>query len=77
MNITQMPELSVWEKARKILGTKSRGARLLVVGILLISTAEILDIVRGIFGIPSEISYLKMIGYICAFWGAGAYIAGD
>jgi len=69
-------EFELWEKVRKILGTKSRGARLLVVGVLLISSSEIIKIVRELLNLQTESwGFLEVIGFLCAFWGAMSYLA--
>jgi len=68
---------SLWQTAKKILGSKSRGARLIVVGILLITSGEVLDIIRGILHIPREGSNpLVIMGIIACIWGIMSYVAG-
>jgi len=69
-------EFELWKKVKKILGTKSRGARLLVVGVLLISSSEIIKIIRELLNLStSSVSYLEFIGFLCAFWGAMSYLS--
>jgi len=71
----KIPQL--WQTVQKILGGKSRGARLMTVGVLLLGIGEISDIVRGILQISREgTNTLISLGSIAFVWGAMSYIFG-
>jgi hypothetical protein len=73
--MVKIPQL--WQTVKQILGSKSRGARLMAVGVLLLSIGEISDIVRGILCIPREGSNpILLLGEMAFIWGAMSYIFG-
>jgi len=50
--MVKIPQL--WQTVKEILGDKSRGAKLMTVGVLLVGAGEISDIVRGVLQISRE-----------------------
>ena len=73
--MVKIPQL--WQTVKRILGSKSRGTRLMAVGVLLLSAGEISDIIRGILHIPREGSNIFVfLGEIAFIWGAMSYIFG-
>jgi len=67
---------SAWSTARKILGSRSRGAALIVLGIFLFSLDESFKIVRGVLNLPQESSTLGLgtLAFFAMLWGMMSYL---
>ncbi len=74
---SKLENLTVWGRAREILGGRSRSVNMLVLGIFLVAMSGIVDALGQIASFESSVSIVfVMMGMAAFVWGGMLYMDG-